>query len=43
MSQDDWVENELNNKKEIIADLRERIEKEREASEQLKQALTTGP
>lgn len=42
MSQDDWVENELNNKKDIIADLRERIEKEKEIQDQLKQALTTG-
>jgi hypothetical protein len=42
MSQDDWVENELNNKKDIIADLRERIDKEREIQDQLKQALTTG-
>ena len=34
-SQQDWVEAELNNKKETIAELRDKIEKEREINQQL--------
>lgn len=39
MSEDNWVEEELNNKKEIIADLRDRIAKEKEIQQQYKQAI----
>jgi hypothetical protein len=37
MSQEDWVENELAVKREIIADLREKIRKEKEIFEEMNQ------
>lgn len=36
-SQQDWIEAELMNKKEAIAELREKLEKEKEVNEHLKQ------
>ncbi len=39
VTQEDWVENEMNNKKEIIADLRERIQRENEISNNFRQVI----
>jgi predicted RNase H-like nuclease (RuvC/YqgF family) len=41
MSQDEWTENEMNHKKNIIADLRQRLHKEKEVFEQMNQVMET--
>jgi hypothetical protein len=39
MSQENWIENEIQDKKAAIHDLKERIERQKEINEKLKQVV----